>query len=68
MDIETPRSLTAIVHVKFNYQEPKAQPVTEGEIELLSRILDQASECSPEQQELLVKFADYLRKLGVKVG
>jgi len=61
--IESPKSLTAVVHVKFHYREPEAKPETEGEVEMLSRILNQASEMSPEMQEILVKFADYLNNL-----
>ena len=58
--IETPKSLTAIVHVRFNYQEPEAKAPDRKEVEILSRILDQSSNLSPEMQEIMVKFADYL--------
>jgi len=34
--------------------------VTEGEVEIISRILDQASELPPNLQEIMIKFADYL--------
>ena len=62
-----PKSLTAIVHVRFHYKELETKPVGGGEIEIMSRILDQASELPPKQQEILVKFADYLNKHGKKV-
>jgi len=62
--IDTPKSLTAIVHVKFNYRESEAKAPDSREIEILSRILDQASSLSPEMQETMVKFADYLGGLG----
>lgn len=61
--IESPKSLTALVHVRFHYKEPEAKPVGESELELVGRILDRASELSREQQELLLKFAHYLEKL-----
>lgn len=61
--IETPKSLTAIVHVKFNYQESAAKAPDAREIEILSRILNQSSELSPDMQEIMVKFADYLSSL-----
>jgi len=61
--IETPKSLTAIIHVRFNYQDAEAKTPGTGEIELLSRILDKASGLSPEMQEVVVKFADYLGDL-----
>ena len=63
MIVESPKSLTAVVHVNFHYQEPQVKPVGEGEIEILSRILNQASGLSPEMQEVLVKFADHLGNL-----
>ena len=61
--IETPKSLTAIVHVKFNYSENKQPPVEEGEIELLNRIINQGSDLSPQMQDMLAKFADHLSKV-----
>jgi len=61
--IDTPKSLTAVVHVKFNYQEPTGKTPDPREVEILSRILDQASSLSPELQEIMVKFADYLGDL-----
>jgi len=61
MDIVSPpKSLTAIVHVKFHYKEIETGQVTEGEVEIISRILDQASELPPNLQEIMIKFADYL--------
>lgn len=60
--IEAPKSLTALVHVKFNYQEPEAKGVSESEVEILSHILDQASNLPTEMQEILVAFANYLEK------
>ena len=64
--LEAPKSLTAVIHVRFNYKESEAKPVSEGETQILSRILDQASELSTDKQELLVKFADYINQLGKK--
>ena len=65
--IESPKSLTAIVHMKFHYGERETKPIGEGEIEIMSRILDRTSELSPELQEMVVKFTDYLNKHGGKV-
>jgi len=58
--IQSPRSLTAVVHVKFHYDEVEAKPVNERDIEMLSQILSKASGLEPELQQLLIKFADYL--------
>jgi len=38
--IKSPKSLTAIVHVKFHYKEPETKPVGPGEIEMMARVLD----------------------------
>lgn len=63
--MESPKSLTAIVHVRFNYKEPEVKSVVgESELEIMGRILDRVGGLPPEHQELLVKFAHYLDKLG----
>ncbi len=64
--IEGPKSLTAVIHVRFNYKDPEAKSPSEGETQIMGRILDHASELSTEEQELLVKFADYINHLGEK--
>jgi len=60
---ESPQSLTANVHVRFNYKEPKSAPVTANDVEMLNKVLDKADELSPDHRELLVKFADYISGL-----
>ena len=55
-----------IVHVKFHYKEPETKPVDQSEIEMMARVLDQASHLEPEMQEILVKFANYLNQLSGK--
>lgn len=66
--IESPKSLTAVVHVKFHYKELKAVPVAQSEPEILNSILDRASEMPPEYRELLIKFTDYLGSLSGNSG
>lgn len=66
--MEKPKSLTAIVHVKFHYQELEAKPVTEGEVEVISRILDQSSELPVDLQEVVFRFSEYLSKLNNKTN
>ena len=66
--LESPKSLTATIHVRFHYKEVEPGPVDAGETEIMSKVLDQAAELSPELQELLVKFADYLKGLSKKPG
>ena len=60
--IESPKSLTAVVHVKFHYEEKESKQDMESGVETLSKLLDQASELDPEYQELLIKFANHLKE------
>ena len=64
LGFESPKSLTATVYVRFHYKEREPEPVSPGETEMVHRILDRASELNPEMQEVLLKFADYLKRLG----
>jgi len=60
--MESPKSLTALVHVRFHYGEVPTKPAGKSEIEILASLLDHASELDPTLQELLAKFADYIKK------
>ena len=66
--LEVPKSLTAVIHVRFNHKDPEAKSPSEGETQIMGSILDHASELSTEEQELLVKFADYIIHFGKKEG
>ncbi len=63
MMLERPKSLTAVVHVNFKYSESESKKISESEIEILNRVLDKASELTPDMQEILVKFAEYMNKV-----
>ena len=60
MMFESPKSLTAVIHIRF--QELTSKPPTEEEKEILSRMMDDTDELDPELSEILVQFADYLNK------
>ena len=62
MELSLPSSLTAIVHMKFRYDEKEKKLVGEAEIQLLDELMGRAGEMDQELQELLVKFASYLSK------
>ncbi|MBA7679407.1 hypothetical protein ES703_87699 [subsurface metagenome] len=65
--LRTPKSLTATIHVQFNYDgEKEPKQATEGEVELVNKILDRTSELEPDLQNTILKFVDYLNKLGGK--
>ncbi len=66
--IESPKSLTAIVHIKFHYEELGKQQNKLGgdELDMIGKLLERASTLGPDMQELLGKFADYLQKVGCK--
>lgn len=61
---ESPKSLTATIYVRFHYKETETKPLTESETAMINSILDKASLLPPNQQEILIKFADYLNQLG----
>ena len=55
-----PKSMTAVVHVRF--QEPTGKPPAEEEIELLNRVMGQDYELDPELKKVLDQFANHLNK------
>ena len=61
--MESPKSLTAVVHVNFHSEETKPKPVSERDLEMVSQILTKASGLDPELQELLVRFAGHLSQV-----
>jgi len=68
MELSLPSSLTAIVHMRFRYDEKGRKLVGEAEIQLLDELLGRAGNLDPELQEMLVKFAEYMNKGSTKVG
>lgn len=67
------KSLTATIHLpdvnvhlfaQFEQKGERPKPVGDSEIELLSKILDQASEAPPDLQAILLKFADYVKDIN----
>jgi len=60
--MEFPASLTAIVHMRFHYDEKERKIVGEAYVQLLDELMGRAAGLDPELQELLVKFADYVSK------
>jgi len=66
--MELPKSLTAVVHVRFHYQEEETRPATASQIEMLDSLMNKASGLSPNMQEILVKFASYVRETAKKGG
>jgi len=59
------RSLTGVImpdgsikfHLSFIEKEPK-----ENELQRISGIIDNAQDLSPEMQEIMVEFAEYLQR------
>ena len=63
---ELPRSLTATVHVMFHYEDGNdSEP---RRVELLSKVLERASELNPELQKMLVDFASHVDKVSSDLG
>jgi len=55
-----PKSITATIRIEINGNGSHAKE--ESRVELISRIMSQASELNPECQELLFKFAFFLKR------
>ena len=50
-------------HLSFDEQEPEGE-----EAKKIGRVLDQFSNLSPEMQEVIVEFAEFLEKKAEKPG
>ncbi len=64
--MELPKSLTAIVHVRFHYEDRKNSELSRAE--LLSKVLERASELNPELQSMLVDFANHVDRVSSDLG
>lgn len=60
--IQSPKSLTATIHIRFHYAEPETSPVTEGEAAMVGRLLEQTADLDPDLQEVMIKFANFLKR------
>lgn len=60
-----PKSITATIRIEINGNGSQVKGGN-NQVELISRIMSQASELDPECQELLFKFAFFLGKSGKK--
>ena len=65
---QIPKSLTAIVHVRFNTKDGETRSAENTEIEIVGRILDRASEMPLADQQMLMRFADYLKQFAQVPG
>ena len=59
--MDLPISVTAIVHLKFHFDKESRKIIGEAEIQLIDELMAQASDLDPELQELLLKFANYMK-------
>lgn len=67
--MQSPRSLTATVHVRFYYDDQEAASGSkrqasdsESHTKIIADILDKASDMDLGLQELLVRFAEFLQQ------
>ena len=58
------RSVTAVIHLKLHYGETEERPPTKRVGELVAEIVDRADQLSPEMQELILKFGEYMKQVG----
>jgi len=71
-----PKSLTGVIslpdarlnfHLTFGDETKDTLEISGEETKIIGNILNQALRLSPEVQELLVKFADYIKDAAEKV-
>ena len=62
--MNSPKSLTATVHIRFNYDGPEAKPVEESQVEMINRILDGAADLDPTLRDLLISFVAHLSEVS----
>jgi len=62
MDLRLPSSMTALVNVRFHYDEENRKLSGEVELQLLDELMGNADRLGPELQEILVKFAQTLSR------
>jgi len=62
MEFRLPTSMTALINVRFHYDEENKQLVGEMELRLLDELMEKAEGLNPDLQEILVKFAQTLNK------
>jgi len=66
--VNLPSSLTAVVHMRFHFDEKEKKLVGQAEIRVLDELLDRAGDLDPELQEMLIKFANYVSTNSTKRG
>ena len=70
--MSTLKSVTGVLHLpdlRLNFYLSFDETEPEGEdAKKIGRIMDQASDLTPEMQEVLIKFADFLEKHGEKAS
>ena len=59
--MQGPKSLTATVHVRFNYDEPEVKTAVGGQVQIIAELLEHTADLDPQLQELLIKFANHLK-------
>ena len=59
--IQGPKSLTATVHVRFNYTETELKTDSGGHTQMIAKLLENITELDPDLQELFIKFASYMK-------
>ena len=64
--IQGPKSLTATIHVRFNYDGDELKPAVEGQTQIIAKLLEHTTDLAPELQELLIKFANYLKEISTQ--
>ena len=62
MDLKLPTSMTALINIRFHYDESNKSLSGEVELQLLDELMEKAENLAPELQDILLKFASTLNK------
>ena len=62
MELRLPTSMTALINIKFRYDEETRKLSGEVDLQLLDELMGEAKDLQPDLQEILIRFAQSLNK------
>jgi len=62
MELRLPTSMTALINIKFHYDEETRKLSGEVDLQLLDELIGEAKDLQPDLQEILIRFAQSINK------
>jgi len=62
MELRLPTSMTALINLKFHYDEETGKLSGEVDLQLLDELIGEAKDLQPDLQEILIRFAQSINK------